>query len=482
MRRLAKDSVIYGLGSVANQALGFLLLPLYTRHLTPADYGTYAILGAAGTVVSLIATLGVHSGMARIFYLFPSDEERGSVAFTAVTFAWVAAGLVCAVLLGGATPLASLVLDDATATPWVRLATLIYSLSAVNAVALATLQVHQRPRAYVTCSGLGLLTSCCISIWLVAHCGRGIDGVLQGQLSGMLVQLGLASLASLRSFVPRLHRTALRDMLAFSVPILPTNLFAWGLGLADRWFLKTYGTFTDVGIYALGYRFGGALDTLFVAPFALAWFPYLYSIAEQPDHREIVARVLEYYALIAGTLVLGLGLFGGDVIRLMSDPSFWEAEHVVFWVGLGVLFRGMVFITITGMNLVRKNHWSSLVYAGGVLLNLGLLRALVPALGTAGAAYATVVTFVGINAGFAAFSNSYHPIPFRWAKILLLVATLVAVHAAARFVPPEPLLLSIALKLVLVALFPLVLFAGRFFDARDLARVRSMLGIGESPA
>ena len=108
MRRLASDSLIYGLGSVANQALAILLLPLYTRFLTPADYGSLALISAAGAVLGLAAALGVNSGLTRIFFLYESGEERASMVFTALVFALgasVPTGLVLTLLAPDLRPL-----------------------------------------------------------------------------------------------------------------------------------------------------------------------------------------------------------------------------------------------------------------------------------------------------------------------------------------------------------------------------------------
>ena len=37
--RLLKHSAIYGFSNVLGKAIGFLLIPLYTHYIPPADYG-----------------------------------------------------------------------------------------------------------------------------------------------------------------------------------------------------------------------------------------------------------------------------------------------------------------------------------------------------------------------------------------------------------------------------------------------------------
>jgi O-antigen/teichoic acid export membrane protein len=111
MRRLASDSVIYGLGSVANQALSFLLLPLYTQYLTPADYGTLALLGAAGGVLALIVNAGVQSGLTRIFFDYENEDDRAAVVFTALAFTVVTTIAFTVPLYLGADALTPLLFD-----------------------------------------------------------------------------------------------------------------------------------------------------------------------------------------------------------------------------------------------------------------------------------------------------------------------------------------------------------------------------------
>ena len=474
MRRLASDTLIYGLGSVANQALAFLLLPLYTRYLTPADYGTLALIGAGGSILSLVAAVGIHSGLTRVYFDYESEDERAVVVFTGLAFGLVAASVVAAPLLLLSGRLAPLLLENVpqAAVYW-NLAVILYSLAALNSISLAILQIHQRARAYVTCSLLGLIGSLLVSIDLVAVSGRGIRGVLEGQLFGVVVQLSLGFLASLPRLRAAWRGRPLREMLLFAVPLLPTNLAAWGLGLADRWFLQRFASLTEVGLYSLGYRFGSAFETLFVRPFSLAWAPYLFSILDDPGHRQVCARVLEYYTVIGGFLVLGLGLFGGDVIRVISDPSFFAADRVIFWIGLGCLLRGSTFITVAGIHVRKKTHCSAYAYGAGVVLNLALVWLWIPRYGMMGAAFAMVTTFGAISLALAGMAQRLHPIPYRPRRIVAVLALMTALYGLGRLVSGASLFVQLPAKLACVSAFPLLLVAVGFFEPSELARARA---------
>ncbi|MCC6642431.1 MAG: oligosaccharide flippase family protein [Deltaproteobacteria bacterium] len=474
MRRLASDTLIYGLGSVANQAVAFLLLPLYTRYLTPADYGTLALIGAAGSVLGLVAALGIHSGLTRVYFLYDTPEDRDAVVTTGLAFGIVTSTLTALSLLVFSDVLAPLLLDVPDSIRYVRLAIVLYSLTALGMIGLSILQIHQRARAYITCTLAGLLTSISLTIYMVAVAGRGVIGVLEGQLAGMIVQLVLSLLLSLPRLSPRIGQRSLREMLAFCVPLLPTNLAAWVLGLADRYALKEYGSFANVGLYSLGYRFGSIFETLFMRPFSLAWPPYVFSILDQPGHREICARVLEYYTVLGGTLVLAVGLLGDEVIRVIATASFFEAGKVIYWIGLGFLLRGSTFITVTGIHVRQKTHYSSYAYGVGMVINLALLLLLVPRFGMMGAAFAVVITYATVSLALWAIAQRIYPMPYRLGRVGALLGMLTGLYLLGIFLAPEPVWLRVPFKLGCLAAFPGLLLVGRFFTPDELAKARAL--------
>jgi O-antigen/teichoic acid export membrane protein len=247
------------------------------------------------------------------------------------------------------------------------------------------------------------------------------------------------------------------------------------LSIADRYAIKEYGTLTDVGLYALGSRFGSVFETLFMRPFSLAWSPYLFSILNEPGHREVCARILEYYTVIGGMLILGLGLFGGDVIRLIADPSFLGAGNVIYWIGLGFLLRGSTFITVAGIHVRQKTHYSSYAYGLGVVLNLLLLRLLVPPFGMMGAAFAVAITYAIVSLGLWAIAQRIYPIPYRMSRIGGLLGLLTGLFLVGSVLAPSALLLRLALKSALLAAFPALLLVFRFFTPEELKKARALV-------
>ncbi len=84
--RLSKHSIVYGLGVAASQLVGFFLLPIYTRYLTPSDYGVLEIFGATGGILGIVFVMGLGSALFMSYFSYDDEENRKTVVSTTLIF------------------------------------------------------------------------------------------------------------------------------------------------------------------------------------------------------------------------------------------------------------------------------------------------------------------------------------------------------------------------------------------------------------
>ena len=75
LRRLARHSVVYGLGGLVSRILAVVLLPLYTSYLPPGSFGRVETLTAASAVAVIVLRMGVSTAFFR-FYFDHKDAAR----------------------------------------------------------------------------------------------------------------------------------------------------------------------------------------------------------------------------------------------------------------------------------------------------------------------------------------------------------------------------------------------------------------------
>src|SRR5919204_5054599 len=104
LKELLRHSAIYGLGSIVARILAVLLLPLYTRYLTPGDYGLIETLVALSAVLTALVAQAMKSAFFRFYFDSAEDDRRRQVVLTAFWYVMAAATTVLAfgIVLAGA--------------------------------------------------------------------------------------------------------------------------------------------------------------------------------------------------------------------------------------------------------------------------------------------------------------------------------------------------------------------------------------------
>ena len=258
---------------------------------------------------------------------------------------------------------------------------------------------------------------------------------------------------------------------------MPAGVAGFVLNLSDRYFLKLYTTLSEVGLYSLGYRLGEIIWEI-VWAMQLAYPQFVLVNEKAPRAAHLYARVFTYYFAGLGFVVLTLSVYAQEIVTVMAAPEYREAYRVVPLIALGQLFRGFVLIGPIGLTLKRKTTYHALMALIAAGLNIGLNYLWIPRYGMMGAAVATAVAF-GVQAVLiTGISQRYYPIPIEVSRLFKLAFVATVVYLASTWLPADgDLLLDISAKALLLALFPCLLAALRFFQAGEIESAASMIRV-----
>ncbi|MCB0862316.1 MAG: oligosaccharide flippase family protein, partial [Solirubrobacterales bacterium] len=147
LRRLATTGAAYTAASILSKLIAVALLPLYTRYLTPADYGAAEVMFSAVVAVSIVIRLGVVEALLR-FYYKQGEEPAAVVSTSFATLFW--AGLVSViVLMPFAGPISDLLLGESEPT-LARIAIGGLFVLTLSEYLLTIFRLDERARAFFT--------------------------------------------------------------------------------------------------------------------------------------------------------------------------------------------------------------------------------------------------------------------------------------------------------------------------------------------
>jgi len=457
LRRLGKHSAIYGLGGLVSRILAVLLLPLYTRYLSPSDYGKVETLIALSTVIGIVLRMGIHAAFFRFYFDSPAPEHRRLVLRTSFwfTMAMATAGLVAGLILSGT--IADLLFGSPDDSELV-MASFVGLWAGMNYEQLTSLfRVEERSVAFVTASLANILLTIGMTLLLVVALDQGPVGVIVGNFTGTL--LVYAALIGYRreQLGLQFDRSLLREMNRFGVPLIPTALFLWVTNFSDRLFLVRLADTTEVGLYSVGVRIASAMVLLLTA-FRLAWPAFAYSIEDEREARRTYAYVLTYLVLLTTWVATGLALLSPWIVDWITAPAFAESSRVVGPLAFAAVAFGAYIVVVIGVGRARRTQFNWVVTGAAAAVNIALNLILIPRYGMMGAAVATIAAYVTMFAGMAWWAQRIYPVPYQWRRVGTAAAVGIVLVVAGKLLDA-----NLAISFVLALAYPLALALVGFY-------------------
>ena len=478
--------MIYGGGRMLQKFLTALMLPLFTAFLTKSDYGIVGMVVTVTTFLDVFVTLGFDVAFTRFYFDDKSPKHRSDV----ITHVFYVKCLYPAVLLGllmAAMPWISSLLmggDGYTIYFDIGIATLFFTN--LSDLPFTLMRLEHRPWTFTAFTVARVLIQVPLALVFLIVFDWGPAGYLGANLATAVI----LNIGAIPFYVPRLRflwdRALMRAMLAFAIPAMFTGISFFFLKLSDRFFLLHYQGIAVVGLYTVANSLSQPLYIVGMA-FRMAWPQWHYAKLNEPEkHKRMVSRSSTYFMAFNGILLALVGFYLPLVIHVLLNEKFWSVGPTTFVLTLSVALYNLYFIFWIGANVAKKNRLIPVITLVASGVNVGLNFLLVPTYGMWAAAWTTTIGF-GILAVLVYFiSNKWYPIPYEWRRLITIaVATTLTLGAgwgigrAAGVQVDEPLtdliLGSLAMTPALL-IYPLVLWAGRFFTPGEREKLHAFAG------
>lgn len=455
IKRISRNSLWFTVGVLLTQAINFFLLPVYTRFLTPADYGIISLAAVLYSIISIFSFFGLRSAIARFFYEYKQDEEEfkeyistmwisiTSIALFIAIFLTIAGGIIFPILL-----------PNLPFYPYIVLVIWTVFFAIPFIIYLALLQMQEQSKLYgFFCVFQFIINSAFIIIFIVIF-HEGALGSLKGQLMSSLVFFLIGLWCLKPDICLCFRKDKIKESLKFALPLLPHELAGWTTSQLNRIFLSNFTTLSIVGLYSLGYQFGSMLSIVTTA-INFAWVPFFMSTAkEQGDEaKPRFAGLTIYYQCFIFFVGLGIILFSPNIIRIMTIPSYYPAMEVVPIIVLMFLFDGMYYIWANNLVFVKKTGFLSFSTITGAVINVILSLILIHQFGMYGAAFTMLCTY-GFTCGFVFyFSNKEYPISYDYKKMGKITIIFIIAFIPTLIIPYYGFLIDIGIKLILLGIY-----------------------------
>ena len=491
MKRLAKDTAVYGLSSILGRMLNWLLVPMYSRVLAgTGEFGVMTNLYGWTALLLVLLTYGMETG----FFRFINKKEIKnpmqvysttliSVGITSVLF--TIAGLIFLFPISNS-------LGYAEHPEYVAMLILIVSLDAFTAIPFAYLRYANRPIKFATIRLLIIFLNIALNIFLLVICPwiytnhpsliswfyiphYGVGYVFIANLIGSVLCL-LLLVKELRGFTYSFDASLLKKMLRYSLPILILGLAGVFNQTADKILFpflfedKVYAT-EQLGIYGACFKIA-VIMVMFTQAFRFAYEPFIFAKNKNEDNRKAYAEAMKYFIIFSLLIFLGV-MFYLDILKYFVAPDYYPGLKVVPIVMLGELFFGIYFNLSLWYKLSDQTQWGAYFSTLGCVVTVCIIVFFAPLYGFMACAWASfacnlLMMVISYLVGQKKFPIKYDLrsafIYFVAAGILYAVGMLPAISSEAIRLLYRTLILGVFIAFVIKRDLPLreLPYIGRF--------------------
>jgi O-antigen/teichoic acid export membrane protein len=413
IRKFFVNSLVYATSSTIQGAMMFLMLPIYTRFLTPSEYGTVSIVVSLTTVVSILSSLALESAISRFYFEFSDKNELKVFNSTIIIFV-IGIGIIVNIfiILTKNVTITSLI-QGIDFIPYILLGVLTATVKPAYTIYQVMLQVRQKAFGYATnvfaYAGLTVILNV---VFIIIFNLKAI-GIL---LTNFIVVLLFSAYAIIRMYKFGyinfyFNKKYIPVALKYSLPIIPHSLSSNIAVLASKSILNTNMNISSVGIFDIASQFGLIVDTAQQAV-NKAYSPYFFECLKKEDRTSVI-RLSEVMMKFYCVVCVILALFSREVVAVFASSRYQSAWMLVPIIAIAYQIKGAYYLYVNSLFYSLKGtKYIFIGTVGSSILNIFSNTLLIGELGNLTPAVSLLISNIILVIIIAVLSCKIEPIRF----------------------------------------------------------------------
>jgi O-antigen/teichoic acid export membrane protein len=474
IKKLAGDTVIYGLGSIVPRFINFLLVTLHTDVFPPEEYSVITKVFAYTAVVNTLFLFGMETAYFRFATREGMNEKR-------------VFNLTQSVVLSISVPLTILliVFSDGVATlinlegkgDFVTWLALIMLTDAIVAIPFARLRLQRKALKFAAGRIINILLLVGLNVYFLLFAFDSSVGVGYVLIANLLANFFfiLFFFKTLISWRPAFEKNTSNAIISYGYPIMITGLAGmtnemFSRVMLEEWlppgFYEQRSSEFALGVFGACYKLA-VLMNLAVTAFRYAAEPFFFSNAADKNSPALFARVNHYFVIVCCVILLGVGINLDVVKHFLRDPGYWEGLHIVPILLLAYLFLGVYYNFSVWFKLTDRTYWGTIIAIGGAVVTLVANYLLIPRFGYEGSSAATLLCYFSMTAACYLLGQKYFPVPYNILKSLAYIIATTTIVYSVNAIEIANTWLALTFHAAVTAIYLLVIF---LIERKELPR------------
>ena len=456
---------VYLLATLISRGVGFILLPIYTEHLAPAEYGMLAIIDMIGLYFGIFVAGGLSTALVRYFDLKNTEESNqiytAIISIVSVLFVFLS---IISILIFYAFTIEALDIYVFI------LAILFFGLDTLNTLYFSKLAIKKEDINYFKVCMVKLFIAVPLNIYFIAFLQLGVLGFICANIASSLSVILIYFLPDFIKNFQRPHLKQAKELVKYSIPFVPNGLLE-GLFASMSIILLTYFHPPEIiGVFAIATKLASIL-LLTSGPIQNIWIPYMFSIKDDENRGDKYSQGLRLLALALFSISLVLIAVSGILFHFLIDDEYKVALSVLPYLLIAnsiYMLRGTVRIGITLSDNVKV---IPLITLSSIVVTLPIFAYLSYEYGATGAAIGQLVLSTSLILMLFLYSRKYVALSISVYKVvmpLVIIGTLTYLFEL-------PIDTNPAMPLLMITCYPILLFVLGVFQPSETNVIKGFI-------
>ena len=466
--RVLKNTGAYTLVGIIPYLTSFVTLPIYTRYMSPDDYGILSLVSAFQAILATTVSLQLSAALPRYYFEYSGDELKIFFSTTMYSVVLIAATFITAIhFVGG--PLIGFIFPraDIPYFPCFFICLATVFMAQLSQVVQMLLVVQERGGAVLFRSILGTIFGIAAGLFFVVYLDmKALGALLAGVLGGFFVMV-LNILLVKKFFVFKWRKRYFIQSLKYGWPIIPHAMGGYLFMYSDKIVMEKFVALSAIGIYSIADRLSMSLKML-VNSINTALTPNFTRIATTDIGKatKIFKPIITKWAVLVSFCYLGLSMFSRELIEIMTPEQYHAAYPLVPILLAAYIFRGLYCFGSYPLFFLKKTKYIPIITFTAGFANIGLNILFIPMIGVQAAAWTTLASFFVTFVLSVYFSSKFFSMQVEWRQIGTIFAIMFFIFAMSMLLLPEGLIMRIFTKLIYLVLFGMIIYMKNWGDIR----------------
>ncbi len=392
LKNVSKDTLIYGIGSSLSSLVTFALIPLYGYYFSPTEYGYLTLIVTFQTILEISILFGFNTGFFRYYIMAVTEEEKNSVYSSSHLLVLITGLIVFFFVFVFNGELTEFLLGDSGKVSLVYIAALTAFLNSFMTIGFSQMRSERKSVQFgifqlfrVTMIGL-------FNVVFIALFSMKYDGVIWGNLIASCLMTAAFYLFVTGKIKYHYSYETAKKIFLFSIPVFAGNITYYSLGFADRFFLNSFVSKEELGIYSLGVKISSILNAGLISPFSTAVVPYALSIAKENYFEATYQNIIRYFVSVLFSVSIVLMVFAKEIIGISSSPEYSMAWMIIGPVIISNVFYALFYNFTIVLDIREKTFYGLIIIAISSVVSLILNFILIKKYGIRGAIFTNIIS------------------------------------------------------------------------------------------